>query len=80
LCVSAILELLADKCLTAGGRGHHKVIVEGKGDWLYLLMAAWVLIYVEADAADLGKIEGLIYRKRGHDPGAKENLIRGDMR
>jgi hypothetical protein len=38
-----------------------KVIVESKRGWLYLLGAVWILMHVGADAADPGKIEGVIY-------------------
>jgi len=38
-----------------------KVIVENKRGWLYLFVAIWILMHVGADAANPGKIEGLIY-------------------
>jgi hypothetical protein len=71
LCVSGILGLLADKCLTAGGRERHKAIVEGKGDWVYLLMAVWVLLYLEADAVDPGNIQRSIYQIQTKDENEK---------
>ena len=38
-----------------------KVIIESKLGWLYIFAAMLILMHVGADAADPGKIEGIIY-------------------
>ncbi len=38
-----------------------KVITGNKRGWIYIAVALWILLHVGADAANPGKIEGLIY-------------------
>jgi hypothetical protein len=56
-----ILQIFRGALIAAAFLPFRSIIVENKRGWVYLFAALWILTNVAADAADPGKIEGVIY-------------------